>query len=629
MFKIVNFEERFPTGELTIQRVLSSNGRGGRLFEKNAFDRAAQSPVYAYLDTISPKQGHSILLVNAMGAFETYDDNRNGDGFTAREHKRGVRASCGHAKCQDVAWVPEADSLVNHYKSFEKFGRIYKHHANSDPEKSFGTVMKALWNPRMQRVELVLDFDESTDPELAKRLADGEFPAVSMGCKVPWDVCTICGHRAPTRKDYCEHARDKLRQVLADGRKVSVLNPRPKFFDISIVFRPADPTGFMFKKVAHEIWTKSSAELGEEVVSRLEKEADVRKLSEIQKRLIGIVTSIKTPADTYGPLAKKNAKVRAPMTAKEAAFLASVPTSVLASSAASAGHALSAGEFARASFKRAGLDAPEWLLDRVVAIQPVLREAVAQDPDFLDKVAGLLEFSRASVDPSLREKVATYADHKLAGVKDYLAFGATRTDGPLGALPVGPAALYRASAPARTDILTLTDPNTGHVYQTSRGAAQDAHNARTKHQIAGTTLLTMLYGLGLSKALPRASWLLKAPAAVGGAMATMKAKDVLFPATRNPEYITDQGITVPGSTEFAKLSATTVCDALIFDYLERGVEDDAGLRRKIAAFDPRSRITSFLSTPTSDGIKASSFLNSEGRLEVPHLFDTLSALLLS
>lgn len=629
MFKVVNFEERFPTGELTIQRVLSSNGRGGRLFEKRAFDRAADSPVYAYLDTITPRPGHSILLVNAMGAFETYDDNRNGDGFTAREYKRGAKATCGHSKCQDVAWVPESDSLVNHYKSFEEFGRIYKHHANSDPKKSFGTVMKALWNPRMQRVELVLDFDESTDKDLAKRLADGEFPAVSMGCKVPWDVCTICGHRAPTRKDYCEHARDKLRQVLADGRKVSVLNPRPKFFDISIVYRPADPTGFMFKKVAHEIWTKSSAELGEEVVSRLEKEADVRKLSEIQKRLLGLVTSVKTPADAYSVIAKKNAKARAPMTAKEAAQLATVPTSVLASSAASAGHALSAGEFARTHFKRAGLDAPEWLLDRVVAVQPLLREAVAQDPDFLEKVSNLLEFDRAHVDNSLREKVAAYSEHKLAGISDYLAFGATKTDGPLGAVPVGPAALYRAQAPARTDMLTITDPNTGHVYQTMRGAAQDAHNARSKHQLAGTTLLTMLYSLGLNKAVPKAPWLLKAPVAVGGAVATMRGVNNLFPSTRNPEYLTDQGVMVPGTTEFAKLSAASVCDTLVFDYVERGVDSDEALRAKVAAFDRNARIARFLSEPSEDGTKAAAFLDPKGHIDVPRLFDVLGSLLLS
>ena len=70
-------------------------------------------------------------------------------------------------------------------------------------------------------------------------------------CKIPFDICNICGNKAPTRKHYCEHLRFMLRMMHPEtGRKVYAINIRPKFFDISYVLIPADKTALTLKKVA-------------------------------------------------------------------------------------------------------------------------------------------------------------------------------------------------------------------------------------------------------------------------------------------------------------------------------------------------------------------------------------------
>jgi hypothetical protein len=74
---------------------------------------------------------------------------------------------------------------------------------------------------------------------------------VSHNCRVLHDICTICGHKSATRSDYCKHQKEQAGQILDDGRRVGVLNPHPKFFDISIVVIGADRTSFVMAKVAY------------------------------------------------------------------------------------------------------------------------------------------------------------------------------------------------------------------------------------------------------------------------------------------------------------------------------------------------------------------------------------------
>jgi len=73
---------------------------------------------------------------------------------------------------------------------------------------------------------------------------------VSMGSLQDYDQCSICQHKAPTAADHCGHIKTMLGQLLDDGRKVYMKNPKPKYFDISLVFKPADRIAYTLKKVA-------------------------------------------------------------------------------------------------------------------------------------------------------------------------------------------------------------------------------------------------------------------------------------------------------------------------------------------------------------------------------------------
>jgi intein/homing endonuclease len=65
-----------------------------------------------------------------------------------------------------------------------------------------------------------------------------------------YDVCSFCGHKAPTAKDHCRHIQDHLGEVLEDGTRIYMKNPKPKYFDISLVFKPADRIAYTLRKVA-------------------------------------------------------------------------------------------------------------------------------------------------------------------------------------------------------------------------------------------------------------------------------------------------------------------------------------------------------------------------------------------
>jgi len=72
--------------------------------------------------------------------------------------------------------------------------------------------------------------------------------------------CSICGHQAPNRKEYCDHLKNEMGQVKAGGHQVYAINDRPMFFDYSGVFRGADRIAYGLRKVA------STGEMPEEFI---------------------------------------------------------------------------------------------------------------------------------------------------------------------------------------------------------------------------------------------------------------------------------------------------------------------------------------------------------------------------
>lgn len=221
---------------------------------------AAASEVLNFTKDMDRKDDKFYLHINAMGAGEYYGANRNGDYF------------------------PE-ENLLQWYKTFETSpAHVFRHHVNKDPAIAIGKVIYSYYNPRMHRVELVAEVDKKLAAAELRAIEAGQFPMTSMACHTPYDVCSICNNKASTRAMYCSHLNTQLGQTLPDGRKVMSLNVGPlKFFDISMVIRPADVTSSVLQKVASsaDLPVVGSAETAEmEGVSYgNEKQASIKKIA--------------------------------------------------------------------------------------------------------------------------------------------------------------------------------------------------------------------------------------------------------------------------------------------------------------------------------------------------------------
>lgn len=298
MLKVAFFQGEDERG----QHAFPLFGPGDRAFEKTASPYLLPE-VARYIETLKPSPLSQYVLLNAMGAVEWWGSNINGDGFTESSliHKPDDWTNnplLDRVKAKDWAYG---------FPTFY-FAHPYAHHRNKDATRAFGEVELAAWNPRMKRVELVTRVDKDKCERFGgtgvwDKLKNGDFPDVSMGCKVPFDTCSICldwkryrdaqasfdprRHKTPgdavlevhkkkpirgvsiTRKDYCEHARSSMNRILPDGRKVCVYNDYPKFFDISFVFIGADKTAKTMMKIAgagRAFWhVASSLELAEKL----------------------------------------------------------------------------------------------------------------------------------------------------------------------------------------------------------------------------------------------------------------------------------------------------------------------------------------------------------------------------
>ena len=539
MLKVTHLDPYFSTGELTVQPVLLwANGRP--CYEGITKHASVGAD---YFKTVTPVPGHSIVYVLAMGAWETYGENRNGDSFPEFPYKENLTPP----------WIAPDETLVQHYKSFEKFAHNYRHHVNKDPAKAVGKVLKAFWNPLMHRVELLIDLEDAKAPDLAARIAAGEYPPVSMGTRVKYDVCSICGNRAPTRADYCKHLKFQMRDVI-NGMKVSALNPSPKFFDISWVYRPADQTAFMMKKVAEPAYEMiSGGAAGDYVEDMEQKKFAAKKLAVIDKIVQGIPVDAKTEGLDIVELA--NLQKMRDLILEAGKNTPELPDNLLrglsrfslpqifSSTFASGGMLLSTPEITKIviykSFPKKHVS--EGILDKSVALQGSVLDLFQDFPNILDDLrkTGSLNMGEEYLEPSIVAAVAPYME-KRSGIPEYLK----RRFVP---------ETWREET-AYTTPLTLSDPVSGQVYGTTRGAAIRAHDEIAKRNLykvlGGATLLGGAYKL-IGSGLDYAGRGKLKPLA---AMALAGLGVSQFPGM-GKHYVTDQGVPVPVSTELAKVSA--------------------------------------------------------------------------
>jgi hypothetical protein len=538
MRKIVHLDPYFPTGELTIQPVVLWSG--SKKFVEPITKHASVGA--DFFKTIQPVPGHSIVYVLAVSAWERYGENRNGDGFPDQPYM-------AHA-----GGIQETETLQKHYKSFESVGNVFLSHVNTDPIKAVGRVIKAFWNDSMKRVELLLDVDNAKAPRVVERIEAGEYPAVSMGTRVPWDVCSLpsCLNHAPTRAQYCDHLRFQMRDVV-NGVKVAALNPSCKFFDISWVVRPADPNAYMLKKVADEAYEikYSGAAAGEYLDEMEERKLAAHKLAVIDKVVQGIPVDAKS--ENIDPMHLHNACAMQPTAMSMSHGLPELSDSILRQLASSCslpdiftstlamGMPLCTREVVKITIYRQMPGAPnmDGVADAAVSARQPLMDLFQEHPQMLDAYEGDLDIDQCHLNPKVAEIIGTGME-KRSGIYEYLK----RKYVP---------GKYRDDA-TRLTPFTVTDPVSGQRYGTNRQAAILAHDEIAKKNLrkvlGGAAALGGAYGL-ISSGL-RSRGLSKLNPLVAG---TLGAVGLMNMPSMGPHYMTDQGVPIPVLTELTKMSA--------------------------------------------------------------------------
>ena len=209
------------------------------------------------------------LLVTPMGAGESWGSNVNGDYFT-REGLTHEGRDYGYKTFQDAL--------------------IYAHHNNKNPEIAYGRIPMTAWNPRMDRVEAIVILSRGRarrfgPDRIIEDLEEGRPRDLSMGCKVPFDVCSICGQRSKTMEKYCSDLKLHMNQIYPDGRRAMAINTMPRFFDLSFVLVKAAKESGVLQKVAQanpiflsSAWMAKTAGLKEatEKTSDIQKEVPLR-----------------------------------------------------------------------------------------------------------------------------------------------------------------------------------------------------------------------------------------------------------------------------------------------------------------------------------------------------------------
>lgn len=233
--------------------------------------------VQELLESIAPQPGRLYLVNSALGAGEFVGFNLRGDWFTeaglTREppgwkdipvwdidaRRRAANITSNLGQWGDLTWG---------YPTFYNAHR-FRHHVNKDPNKAYGFILGAFWDDRMKRVVLVSELIEDMCKNLGaldlyRRIEQGDFPDSSMGSKVPYDRCSICGNKARNPAQYCDHVSRTamppygMRKLLPDGRRCGVYNDYPRFFDDSFVFTGAERSAKVMANVTPEVTGSNS-----------------------------------------------------------------------------------------------------------------------------------------------------------------------------------------------------------------------------------------------------------------------------------------------------------------------------------------------------------------------------------
>ena len=287
-----------PEQGKTPPAVLLERNEGSLGFDKLACEGFLPE-VQRFLDQLEAKDDCQYVLVNALGASDYYGKNANHDAFP-----EAALVNIPAEWAYDPKFDKElAKKCTYGFPTFYNAG-CFVHHKNKVHDRRVGDVCFVTWNDRMKRVELVMEIHRQRAMEFGgagfwHSIEQGVLPAVSMGARVKFDRCSKCTdldafyralkkydpkrHANPgmavleehmrlrdaagiprdaknrvggirgigrTRLEYCDCMLRHAGEIdPLSGLQIFVYNDFPLFFDISLVFVPADKTALGMKIV--------------------------------------------------------------------------------------------------------------------------------------------------------------------------------------------------------------------------------------------------------------------------------------------------------------------------------------------------------------------------------------------
>lgn len=243
LYKRIDFEQILPNGDPGQLVIYNLEKTAGCTLNPQT---ELIPEVKEYISKMKPDPNKVYILAVAVAVAEYWGNNKNGDRFRYEE------------------LFPPDGSTDYGYKTLEK-AKIYIEHDNRPNSPAIGKVIAAFANKKMGRVEVIyyIERDNKLAQDIVRDIDAGKLPDVSMGCRVAYDVCTICGKKARTSAERCEHIPRYLNKIFPDGRICGMDNIKPVFFDLSIVKRRAERIAVSMLKVASQpkkaSWSKLSA----------------------------------------------------------------------------------------------------------------------------------------------------------------------------------------------------------------------------------------------------------------------------------------------------------------------------------------------------------------------------------
>jgi hypothetical protein len=237
------------------------------------------------------------MWVRIVSAGEFYGPNKNGDYFPENE-------------------------LISYWETFRE-AHPFKNHENKNVENAIGKIIDVRWNPVMKCVEILKGIDKKRAPEVARGFQKGYLTDVSMGCKVPFTVCSICGNKARKRSEFCEHVRYHRLQFLGNGERVYEINYKPRFHDSSTVLNGAERVAKAFYIVdkAPQNGTISFNKVASTTGATLHyipvAEAEMKKIASVKENIHPLLKEpVMEKSASASPMMKKIAELEKELTGK-------------------------------------------------------------------------------------------------------------------------------------------------------------------------------------------------------------------------------------------------------------------------------------------------------------------------